>query len=96
VILANAVFLHLTRPQLAVTLRHLWAALTPDGRLAFTVKQGDGEEWSTAKLGAPRYFCYWQSQALKDVVTAAGFTSVQVTQWTAPSGQPFLAVLADP
>jgi SAM-dependent methyltransferase len=95
VILAHAVLLHLTRPQFAVSLRRLQAALAPGGRLAFTVKQGDGEEWSTAKLGAPRYFCYWQSEPLRDFVSAAGFISVQVTRWTTPSGQPFLAVIAD-
>jgi SAM-dependent methyltransferase len=95
VILANAVFLHLTRQQLANSLRRLQAALAPGGRLAFTVKQGDGEEWSTAKLGAARYFCYWQAEPLRDSVIAAGFASAQVTRWTAASGQPFLAVIAD-
>jgi SAM-dependent methyltransferase len=95
VILANAVFLHLTRPQLADTLRRLLAALPKGGRLAFTVKQGEGEDWSTAKLGAPRYFCYWQPEPLHDLVIAAGFASVQVTRWLARSGQPFLAVTAD-
>jgi SAM-dependent methyltransferase len=95
VILANAVFLHLTRRQLADTLRRLAMALSNGGRLAFTVKQGEGEEWSTAKLGVPRYFCYWQPGPLHDLVIAAGFTSVRVTRWSAASGQPFLAVTAD-
>ena len=95
VILANAVFLHLTREQLTETLARLQAALAPGGRLAFTVKQGDGEEWSTEKLGAPRYFCYWQPEPLRDVVVAAGFTPVQVTGWSMPSGQEFLGVIAD-
>jgi 2-polyprenyl-3-methyl-5-hydroxy-6-metoxy-1,4-benzoquinol methylase len=95
IILANAVFLHLTRPQLASTLSHLLAGLPDGGRLAFTVKQGEGEEWSTAKLGVARYFCYWQPGPLHDLVMAAGFTSVQVTHWAAGSGQPFLAVIAD-
>jgi SAM-dependent methyltransferase len=95
VILANAVFLHLTRPQLADTLRRLVMALSNGGRLAFTVKQGEGEEWSTAKLGVPRYFCYWQPEPLHDLVITAGFASVRVTRWSARSGQPFLAVTAD-
>jgi hypothetical protein len=88
-------FLHLTRHQFAVSLRRLQSALVPEGRLAFTVKQGDGEGWSTAKLGAPRYFCYWQSKSLRHLVAAAGFTSIQLTQWTTPSGQLFLAVIAE-
>ncbi|MFN8077998.1 MAG: class I SAM-dependent methyltransferase [Kineosporiaceae bacterium] len=95
VMLANAVLLHLTRDQLAGALRRLYRALTPSGRLAFTVKEGEGEEWSTAKLGAPRYFCYWQRDRLHEAVATAGFTSIEVTRWTAPSGQPFLAVIAD-
>jgi SAM-dependent methyltransferase len=95
VILANAVFLHLTRPQLADTLRRLAMALRNGGRLAFTVKQGEGEEWSTAKLGVARYFCYWQPGALRDVVIAAGFASVRMTRWSTPGGRPFLAVIAD-
>jgi trans-aconitate methyltransferase len=95
IILANAVFLHLTRPQLASTLRRLLTELANGGRLAFTVKQGEGEEWSTAKLGIARYFCYWQPEPLHDLVIAAGFASVQVTHWATRSGQPFLAVIAD-
>jgi len=94
-ILAHAVFLHLPREQFAHTLRRLMKALPPGGRLAFTVKQGDGEEWSTAKLGAPRYFCYWQPGPLNDTLLAAGFATVEITQWTAPSGQSFLAAIAD-
>jgi hypothetical protein len=95
VILANAVFLHLTRPQLAGALRRLLAALGDDGRLAFTVKQGEGEGWSTEKLGVARYFCYWQPEPLHDLVITAGFASVQVSGWSTRSGQPFLAVIAD-
>ena len=73
IILANAVFLHLTRPQLADTLRRLLAALTNGGRLAFTVKQGEGEEWSTAKLDLARYFCYWQPEPLHNLSSPRDF-----------------------
>jgi hypothetical protein len=95
VILANAVFLHLTRPQLTDALRRLLTALADGSRLAFTVKQGDGEERSTEKLGVARYFCYWQPGPLHALVTAAGFASVRVTRWPTRSGQLFLAVIAD-
>jgi 2-polyprenyl-3-methyl-5-hydroxy-6-metoxy-1,4-benzoquinol methylase len=94
VILANAVFLHLTREQFADVLPRLLSKLSGGGRLAFTLKQGDGEEWSTAKLGAPRYFCYWQSEPLRAALIDTGFATVQITRWTAPSGQPFLAAIA--
>jgi 2-polyprenyl-3-methyl-5-hydroxy-6-metoxy-1,4-benzoquinol methylase len=95
VILANAVFLHLTREQFVDTLYRLLSRLPGGGRLAFTLKQGNGEEWSTAKLGAPRYFCYWQPEPLRAALIATGFATAQITRWTAPSGQAWLAVIAD-
>jgi len=36
------------------------------GVVAFTVKEGDGAEWSTAKLGLPRHFAYWREPAVRD------------------------------
>jgi hypothetical protein len=68
-----------------------------DATAAFVehLRKGEGEEWSTAKLGVARYFCYWQPEPLHDLVIAAGFASVQVTHWATRSGQPFLAVIAD-
>jgi 2-polyprenyl-3-methyl-5-hydroxy-6-metoxy-1,4-benzoquinol methylase len=95
VILANAVFLHLTHEQFVDTLHRLLSRLSGGGRLAFTLKQGDGEEWSTAKLGTPRYFCYWQPEPLRAALVATGFGTVRITRWTAPSGQKWLAAIAD-
>ena len=73
-ILANAVFLHFTRPEFQAALAKMAKALKPQGRLAFSLKQGDGEEWSNAKLNAPRYFCYWQPEALPPLLRQAGFS----------------------
>jgi len=86
VIYANAVFLHLTRAELAETLSRCRAALNPQGRLIFTLKQGSGEEWSEEKLSAPRYFVYWEAPALTALLQAAGFSSVSIAEeWSGSS-----------
>jgi SAM-dependent methyltransferase len=74
-ILANAVLLHFNRQQFSNVLAKMSGALKPGGRFSFTLKRGDGEEWSSAKLNAPRYFCYWQPEALPVLLSAAGFSS---------------------
>ncbi len=74
-IFANAVLLHFTRDEFAGVLERFSNALAPGGRLAFSLKRGDGEAWSDEKLNAPRYFCYWQAQALPDLLAAAGFST---------------------
>lgn len=72
-ILANAVMLHFTRDEFALVAAKLCRALAPGGRFAFSLKRGDGEEWSDAKLGAPRFFRYWQPDDLPAALAAAGF-----------------------
>jgi len=86
VIYANAVFLHLTRTELAETLSKCRGALRPQGRLVFTLKRGAGEEWSEDKLGAPRYFVYWEAPALTALLQGAGFSSVSIAEeWNGSS-----------
>jgi SAM-dependent methyltransferase len=86
VIYANAVFLHLTRAELTETLSRCRAALNPQGRLIFTLKQGSGEEWSEEKLSAPRYFVYWEAPALTALLQGAGFSSVSIAgEWSGSS-----------
>jgi SAM-dependent methyltransferase len=72
-IFANAVLLHFTACEFDQVLGRLAGALAPGGRLAFSLKQGHGEEWSEAKLGAPRFFRYWQPDELPPRLAAAGF-----------------------
>lgn len=77
-ILANAVLLHFTREETAQVIRKAYGALNKGGTLAFTVKQGEGEEWTDQKLGAPRYFCYWTADQLAPVLEDAGFSDTKV------------------
>lgn len=77
-IIANAVLLHFTLEEFRLVLRKLKAALAEGGRLAFSLKAGEGEEWSDAKIGAPRFFRYWQPVAVRDELRQTGFTACTV------------------
>jgi SAM-dependent methyltransferase len=77
-IIANAVLLHFTPGECALALGKLQSALAEGARLAISLKAGDGEEWSSAKLGAPRYFCYWRPEPLCAVLEQAGFTDIHI------------------
>lgn len=77
-VLANAVLLHLTPAQLALVVTKVHAALAPGGVLAFTVKVGDGQEWSEHKLGLPRFYQYWREAPLVALLEEAGFARVDV------------------
>ena len=77
-VLANAVLLHLTRPQLARFLVRAVPAVRAGGRLAFTVKRGDGQEWSTNRLDQPRYFTYWQEPELRTLLDETGWQPLAI------------------
>ena len=79
-LLASAVLLHFTRAEFAAVLAKARRALRQGGRFAFTLKAGDGEEWSTEKLGAPRFFCYWREPRVRDAVAAAGFAGSDIRE----------------
>ncbi len=83
-VLADAVFLHFRPGELRRVLAKLRTALAPGGLLAFSVKVGDGFEWSSHKLGVPRFFQYWQPGPLRAVVTDCGFdvVTLDVTEGT--------------
>jgi SAM-dependent methyltransferase len=76
VVLANAVLLHLTRPEFATALRKARAAVRAGGLLAITLKEGDGDEWRTHKLDRPRFFTYWREPDLRAELAAAGWHPV--------------------
>lgn len=85
-VLANAVFVHLTPEELRLVLSKVRAALADDGLLVFSVKRGDGSEWSDHKLGLPRFFQYWQPDSLRQHVEASG---LRVTGIAVDSGRPW-------
>jgi predicted TPR repeat methyltransferase len=93
-VFANAVLLHLSRTELGFVMERLRAAVRPGGALAFTVKEGDGDGWSTAKLGLPRHFTYWRESSLRKVLNESGWTVVSLDHIGEGDEQPWLFVLA--
>lgn len=77
-IFADAVLLHLTRPEFATALRTARAAVRDGGMLAMTLKEGDGDEWHTRKLDLPRYFTYWREPELRAELLRAGWAALSI------------------
>lgn len=76
---ANASLLHVARDDLATVLSRVSGVTRPDGVLRISLKEGDGDGWSThGSIRNPRHFTYWRAEALRAVVTGAGWTDVVV------------------
>ncbi len=78
-IVADAVLLHLTRPEFAAALARCRAAVLPGGHLALTLKEGDGAEWTTEKIQQPRLFIYWREPQLRTALNAVAWDVVELT-----------------
>jgi SAM-dependent methyltransferase len=76
-VFADAVFLHFDRAQLAEVLRKAARAAPV---LAFTTREGKGEEWSNRNLDLPRHFVLWQENPLRDLLTTTGWTVEHLTR----------------
>ena len=93
-ILANAVLLHFTDKDTTQVLRKIYQALKPGGRFVFSLKRGDGDEWSDSKVGLPRYFNYWQPEELTELLDTTGFKSVDIKRDAKGEGSEWLMVTA--
>lgn len=93
---ASASLLHVARHNLPGVLRRLAQVTRPGGLLHLSVKEGDGEGWSTqGSISAPRHFTYWRSEPLRQVVEGAGFEVQQLQSLIgSPGRQPWLDVVA--
>ena len=78
-VFASAVFLHFTEQEFRSVLDKLRRHLGVRGILAFTVKEGDGEEWNEAKLDAPRFFRFWREEPLRQVLNEEGYNVLDIT-----------------
>ena len=92
-VFANAVLLHLNRIDLSVFFERVSRSVTPNGILGFTLKEGDGESWSYAKLGLPRHFTYWREADIRDCLAASGWT-VKHLRHVEGDREPWLFVVA--
>ena len=76
---ANASLLHVARHDLSTVLSRLAAVTRDGGLLRLSVKEGDGEGWSThGSIRNPRHFTYWRAPALEAVVAGAGWSGVSI------------------
>jgi 2-polyprenyl-3-methyl-5-hydroxy-6-metoxy-1,4-benzoquinol methylase len=89
VMLAKAVLLHLDRTELAEVLQRAREAATV---LVMTLKEGDGEGWSTARLDAPRWFTYWREEPLRSLLESTGWNVARLEH--VDGREPWLFVLA--
>lgn len=80
VVFANAVFVHFSRAELAAVLDKAFDAVRPGGLLAFTLKEGDGEGWSSHELDAPRHFTYWRPDGLRAVLDGSPWELLELTR----------------
>ena len=93
-VLANAVLLHFTRDEVSRVIKKVFDALNTNGKFAFTLKQGDGEDWSEKKLGAPRFFCYWTESQIREVLESAGFGDIEISDDKAAANATWLQIVA--
>ncbi|PKH41308.1 Methyltransferase domain-containing protein [Nocardioides alpinus] len=76
---ANASLLHVARAELVTVLARLADVTRPGGLLRISLKEGDGDGWSThGSISQPRHFTYWRSDALRTLVEGTGWTGVDI------------------
>jgi SAM-dependent methyltransferase len=81
-VFANAVLLHVPRPDLPGVLATARRACRTGGVLVASFKKGSGAGWSDAKLDDPRHFTYWDEAGLRDALGAAGWSPERVFEST--------------
>jgi SAM-dependent methyltransferase len=75
---ASASLLHLRRDEFYVALHECVRVLSPGGLLYISLREGEGERWVADVWGedVPRYYTYWQEEALDAALAAEGLTTV--------------------
>ena len=93
-IFANAVLLHFDPEEVKKVLEKILKSLNTAGRFAFTLKQGEGEQWSNDKLRAPRYFCFWNQKNIVSLIENVGFNKIQITDNNKTKNSTWLHIIA--
>lgn len=93
---ANACLHHVDRSRLTAVLGRLAAATRPGGVLRLSVKEGDGESWSThGTVSGARLFTFWREAPLRAALDRAGWEVGEVThEHGATRDEPWLDVVA--
>ena len=76
---ANGVFVHATRDQFKKNLNTILGILKPHGVAAISLKTGKGEEMSTEKVDAPRYFRYYSEEEVRMILNEFPFEIIEAT-----------------
>lgn len=79
-VFSNAVLHHFTREDAQFIMRKIYKFTAGNAPFAFSVKSGEGEEWTSEKIGEPRFFTYWSMPEIFKLVISAGFKEVEVSQ----------------
>jgi SAM-dependent methyltransferase len=78
---ANASLLHVARDDLPTVMGRLAVVTRPGGMLRMSLKEGDGDGWSThGTISGRRHFTYWRAADAEAVVRSAGWGDVVVRQ----------------
>ncbi|WP_295660143.1 bifunctional 2-polyprenyl-6-hydroxyphenol methylase/3-demethylubiquinol 3-O-methyltransferase UbiG [uncultured Nocardioides sp.] len=92
---ASACLLHVDRADLPTVLSRLAEVVRPEGLLHVSLKEGDGEVWSThGSIRAPRHFVRWREEPLRTVLDTAGWQVEALTRPTGRTGEPWIDVVA--
>ena len=92
---ADASLLHVDRDDLPTVLTRLARATRRGGTLFVSVKEGDGEDWSThGNVTTPRFFTFWRDEPLRSVMEAAGWSVREVLRSEGRDGEQWLEVIA--
>lgn len=91
----NACLLHVDRADLPIVLARVASATRVGGILMASVKEGDGEGWSThGSVAGARRFVYWREPTLREVLTRAGWRVEEVATNPGLRGERWLMVRA--
>ena len=72
-IYASALLVHFDDAETVQILVKCHSALNDNGILAIRTKEGNKAEWTTEKMGAPRFMRYWVKSDLENTIKQAGF-----------------------
>lgn len=78
-VFANAALLHAPQDVFENALKNVTRMLKPRGVFAFSLKAGEGEEVTSEKMDAPRYFNYHSEPEIRGILTALSLEILSVT-----------------
>ncbi len=78
-VFANASLLHAPQPIFENALKNIALILRSGGVFAFSLKAGEGEEVTTEKMDAPRYFNYHSEPEIRKILAGLPFEILSIT-----------------